>query len=67
MLFKLRFLAIWRMPFLEKKELVNEFYVNTVSCHGNTLLLGIREHCSAEKELNILLFPLGSASVSLLL
>ena len=38
-LFKSRFLIIWRMSYLEKWQLVNEFSVSRVNCGGNTLLL----------------------------
>ena len=44
------------MPFLEKWQLANEFSVTKVDCDGNTLLLGMMEHCSAKKVLKISLF-----------
>ena len=36
----------------------NEFSVSKVNCDSNTLLLGMREHCSAKKVLKIPLFSL---------
>ena len=55
-LFESRFLIIWRMSFLEKWQLANEFSVSKVNCDGNTFLLGTREHCSAKTGLKISLF-----------
>ena len=57
-LFEFRFLIIWRMSFLEKLHLDNEFSVSKGNCDSNTLLLGMREHCSAKKVLRISLFSL---------
>ena len=59
-LFESRSLIIWKMPFLEKWQLADETSVSKAKCVGNTLLLGMGEHCSAKKELNISLFSLKS-------
>ena len=48
-LFKYGFPNIWRMSFLGKWQLANEFSVGKVNCDGNTLL-------SAKKEFKILFF-----------
>ena len=54
------------MSFLEKLHLDNKFSVSKVNCDGNTLLLGMSEHCSAKKMLKILLFSLKSTIYLLL-
>ena len=55
-----RFLIIWKMLFSGKWQLANEFSVSKVNCDGNAFLLGMMKHCSAKRELKILLFSLKS-------
>ena len=43
-------LIIFKISVLENSQEVNVVFVSSVGANGNTLLLGMREYCSARKN-----------------